>query len=85
MTSFKNIWLSELHIVEFNESYYSAKFHWLRLSGSNFTGGGVENTPSDLHALKNPSLYRVKGCRKLNSVRIRQFDDASNLACSTVT
>ena len=45
-------------------NYQAAKFHWPRLSGSNFTrgggGGGVENTPTDLYSLKNPSTYRVK-------------------------
>ena len=29
-----------VHFVEYNTSYQPTKFHWLRLSGSNFTRGG---------------------------------------------
>ena len=41
--------------------YQPAKFHWPRLSGSNFRRAGGKHPP-DLHALKKPSPYRVKGC-----------------------
>ena len=61
------------HFVELNRSYYPAKFHWHRLSGSNFTGGGGgggQHLPSDLHPLKKPSPYRVKwmGCCNFNPI-----------------
>ena len=60
MTSFHNIWFSELDILYI--SYQHNKFHWPRLSasGSIFTRGGVGKHPSDLHALKKPSPYKVK-------------------------
>ena len=44
------------NFVKHNTRYQSAKFHWPMLSGSFFFGG---DTPSDLHALKKPSRYRV--------------------------
>ena len=49
------------HFVEVNRSYHLAKFHWLRLSGSDFTRAGGKHSSPDLHALKKPSSpYRVK-------------------------
>ena len=45
------------HFVERNRSYQSAKFHWLRISGSNFMRKGVgKRSPPDLQALKIPVL-----------------------------
>ena len=61
MTSPLNIWISKFaHFVNLNRRYRPAKFHWHRLSGSNFTRAGGKH-PSDLHALKMPCPYRVNG------------------------
>ena len=63
MTSFQNIWLSKLHILKnLIEAISLPKFISLGCLDQILRGGGVENTPSDLHALKKPSPYRVKGC-----------------------
>ena len=46
---------------DLNRSYQPARFHWPRLSGSNFTRAGGNHSPfPDLHTLKKPSPYRVK-------------------------
>ena len=48
------------HFVERNRSCQPAKFHWPRLSGSNFMRAGGKHPHSYLHALKTSSPYRVK-------------------------
>ena len=47
------------HFVELDRSYQLAKFHRPRLSGSSFMRAGGKHPPSDLHALKKSSPYRV--------------------------
>ena len=59
MMSLDNIWFSKLHKVEINRRYQPAKFHWPRLSGSNFMRAGGKHPPG-LHALKKTSPYRVE-------------------------
>ena len=49
------------HFVELNRSYQPAKFHWLRLSGSNFTRAGEKHLPpAPLTRSQKPGPYKVK-------------------------
>ena len=52
------------HLVELNKMYQPAKFHWSRLSGSNFMRAVVENTPpppAQTYTLsKSPVLIGLK-------------------------
>ena len=62
MTSFHNIWLSKLHILYSSiEAISLLNFIGLGCLDQILRGGGGWKTlPSDLHALKKPSPYRVK-------------------------
>ena len=59
MMSLDNIWFSKLHKVEINRRYQPAKFHWPRLSGSNFMRAGGKH--SQAYTLsKKPVLIGLK-------------------------
>ena len=47
------------YFVELNKSYQLAKFHWPRLSGSNFTRAGGKHPSPDL---QSPVLIGLKKC-----------------------
>ena len=61
MTSFIIVKLSKFAcFVEHNISYQPCKLQLSRMSGSNFTEGGVENTPSAAPGGKSPVLLGLQ-------------------------
>ena len=48
------------HFVELNRGYHPAKFHWPKLSGSDFTRDGGEHPPQTYTLSKSPVLIGIK-------------------------
>ena len=60
MTSFHNNWFQNCTFVEHSRSYQPAKFHWPRMSGSNFMRAGGKCPPQTYMLSKKPGPCRVK-------------------------